>query len=175
MSKSACLIIIGLINLTNTVVLAQGNVESSVIPFRAYILTGDTVTVNLQFDMTTMDHLLGNFTGRLEWEPRVLTYSGNSGLLNGFTGFVNSNEVSSGIIRFNGANALGAAGKFAVLKLNFKITGAVNAESELNLSYSAISSALTFTDLKPLHTVKKQQGNGDNSARGRTANRCIRF
>jgi uncharacterized repeat protein (TIGR01451 family)/uncharacterized repeat protein (TIGR02543 family) len=81
----------------------------------------------------------------------VLTYNTNSGLQAGFTGAINTANVGTGSIAFNGANATGATGNSIVLTLTFDVVAA--GTSALNLEYSAMAAATTFTSLLPILTV----------------------
>ena len=88
---------------------------------------GDTVDVTISFDMSGMpapDDHLGSFTSTFSWNPAVLAYNSDSGLLNGFTGAINPD---SGEITFNGAQATGPTGSFDVFIITFDVIGEGNA------------------------------------------------
>jgi hypothetical protein len=77
-------------------------VISSAIPSNSNPNSGETITVDIEMDMTGMsppNNLLGSFTGSISWDPAVLTYVSNSGILSGFTGVVNPNGPG-GVINF---------------------------------------------------------------------------
>ncbi len=77
----------------------------------------------------------------------MLSYSSHSGAPpSGFTGGVGTGSVGTGDITFNGANATGAAGDTVAITITFNVVGA--GTSVLDLSYSAMTAAVTFTDLK---------------------------
>jgi hypothetical protein len=68
---------------------------------------------------------------------------------------VNTADVGTGQIFFNGANATGATGDVAVFELTFHAVGA--GTSTLDLEYSAMAAATTFTNLLPLLTITDGQ------------------
>lgn len=98
---------------------------------------GDSITVTINIDMTNMDapdNLLGAFTSSLSWNPAILSYDSNSGLLNGFTGAINP---GSGLIQFNGAKATGVGGSIDVFTVTFNVIGA--GDAALNLGFTAMA------------------------------------
>jgi len=108
---------------------------------------GDLVSVLIVIDMSEYDQLLGSFTGSLSWNPAVLEYQSNSGLLSGYTGLVSdANAVTSGQIFFNGVNITGKDGEIEILEITFKVG---LAGTTLDLDFSAMAAAFTFTDLLP--------------------------
>ncbi|MCB2202437.1 InlB B-repeat-containing protein [bacterium] len=99
---------------------------------------GDSITVTINIDMTNMDppdDLLGSFTSSLTWNPAILSYDSDSGLLAGFTGAINA---GSGYINFNGAKATGVGGSIDVFTVTFNVVGA--GDAVLNLGFSAMAS-----------------------------------
>ncbi len=145
------------VNVALTGTGVAGNiVVSSSIPSNANPFTGDAITVAINIDMTGMnppDNLLGSFTASLNWDPTVLTYTGNSGILQGFTGFVNDLNAANGVIVFNGAKATGQGGAFDVLIVNFNVVGAGQTSTILDLNYTAMAAAFTFQNLLPFLTI----------------------
>jgi hypothetical protein len=138
--------------------LPPASVASAATPSDATPAIGQQVVVSINIDMSnapTADNKLGSFTGSLVWNPAVLTYHSNSGLLAGFTGAINTANVGTGTISFNGANATGATGNNVVLQITFDAVGV--GTSALNLEYSAMAAAYTFTDLRPILTVTDGQ------------------
>lgn len=132
----------------------SGTATSSAIPSNATPGIGEQIEVDVSIDVTGLDapdDALGSFTGTLDWDPAVLAYAGNSGVLAGFSGVVNDAQVSSGHLTFNGAKATGATGNLMVLSITFDVVGA--GSTDLDLEYSAMSAAYTFRDLLPLLTV----------------------
>ena len=85
----------------------------------------------------------------------MLAYSSNSGLQAGFTGAINTANVGSGSIAFNGANTTGATGNNIVLTITFDVVG--GGTSSLDLGYSAMAAATTFANLLPILTVTDGQ------------------
>jgi hypothetical protein len=132
-------------------VFAAG-VTSSALPSNATPAQGQTITVPIVIDMSAAGGAaLGGFTGTLDWNPAILTYSSNSGLPAGFTGYVNIANAGSGHIIFNGANASGATGNITVVTITFNVVGA--GTSALDLGYSAMAAASTFANLLPELTI----------------------
>ncbi len=114
------------------------------------------ITTEIKADMTGMaspNHLLGSFTATLTWDPGLLQYTGYSGPLSGFTGIVNIANVNNGVLIFNGAKASGAGGVVDLLKVDFEAIGPVGSSATLDLDFSAMAAANTFTDLLPYLTV----------------------
>lgn len=132
-----------------------GSVISSATPSNPSPSIGSQIIVAINIDMrgvNTPDNKLGAFTGALEFDTAVLTHASNSGILEGFTGAVN---VTSGRIAFNGVNAAGATGNLTVLRITFNVVAV--GTSVLDLSYSAMMSAMTFGNLLPILTVNDGQ------------------
>jgi uncharacterized repeat protein (TIGR02543 family) len=141
-----------------TAVFVVNSVTSSATPSNATPAVGQQIVVSINVDMTHVvaaDSKLGSFTGSLVWDPAVLAYAGNSGLLAGFTGAVNATNVGSGRIDFNGANATGTTSNFVVFQITFDVVGA--GTSALNLEYSVMAAATSFTNLLPILTVTDGQ------------------
>lgn len=113
------------------------------------------ITTSVTVDMSgspAPDDLLGSFTATLSYDPTLLDFTSHSGILSGFTGVVNVDEVN-GIITFNGANPAGVGGVVALLDVNFDVIGAAGSSALLDLNFSAMAAAITFTDLLPGLTV----------------------
>jgi len=112
---------------------------------------GDSFTADVRIDMSNMpppNENLGSFIATLTWDPTMLSYTGDSGILSGFTGIVNV-DAPNGTMTFNGANPLGAANIVFLLFVNFDVIGAVGSNTCLNLQFSAMAAAFTFIDLLP--------------------------
>jgi len=123
---------------------AEDSVISSVLPATSTPLNGDTIQVAIHVDMsgvTSNDSLLGSFTASLDWDNVILKYVSNSGLLNGFTGLVATDEVAAGRLDFNGAAVSGVGGSFDILEIKFEVIGPVDATTTLDLEYSAMAAA----------------------------------
>jgi Fe-S cluster biogenesis protein NfuA len=141
-----------------TATFTAQSVASAATPSSATATVGQHITATINIDMSgssSPNDLLGSFTGSLDWDPAILTYSSNSGLLGGFTGAVNTANVASGHIAFNGANATGATGNVVVFQITLNAVGA--GTSALNLEYTAMSAAYSFTDLRPILTITDGQ------------------
>ncbi len=133
---------------------ASGSASATVTPSNANPNVGTTITAAISINVSGVnspDNKLGSFTGSLDWDPAILGYASNGGLLAGFTGAINTATTSSGHLAFNGANTSGATGNNIVLNVTFNVTG--GGTSVLNLGVSAMSAATTFTDLLPILTV----------------------
>ena len=140
--------------LTNFTIFSQ-QVSSSAIPSNSNPNDVETITVDIQIDMTGMsapDTLLGSFTASISWDPTVLSYVSNSGILSGFTGAINVN-AAGGIINFNGANASGVGSTFNVFQVTFDVIGTGGTSSILDLGYSAMAAAGTFANLLPFLVI----------------------
>jgi hypothetical protein len=136
----------------------SNSVASAATPSNATPAVGQQVVVSINIDMSNTsapDNQLGSFSGSLVWNPAVLTYTTHSGLLAGFTGAVNTANVGTGQISFNGANATGATGNNVVFQITFDVLAV--GTSPLNLEYSAMATAYTFADLLPILIVTDGQ------------------
>lgn len=148
------LLLSGLAVGSSPVYAQTGSVTSSATPSNALPDVGGQIEVAITIDVTGVaapDSALGSFTGSLDWNPAVLAYNSDSGILGGFTGIVNDAQVSSGHLIFNGAKATGATGAVNVLNVRFDVVGAGG--SALDLEYSAMAAAYTFRSLLPLLTI----------------------
>ena len=152
---TAVIVLLSALIISSTLTFAQnGNATSSVVPSNATPDVGEQITAIISIDVTGVvppNNALGSFTATLDWNPAVLEYDGNSGILAGFSGAINETQISSGRLVFNGVNMTGSTGSFAVLEVTFDVGG--SGSSELNLEFSAMSSAYTFKNLLPLLTV----------------------
>jgi len=137
-----------------TEIPAGGSVTSSANASTHTPTVGQQITAAINIDMTNMaspDNALGSFTASLAWDPAVLSYVSDSGILSGFTGVINTNNAASGTMTFNGANASGATGNNQILTVTFNVVGA--GTSALDLGYSAMAAAGSFNSLLPYLTV----------------------
>ena len=138
----------------NSVSAVTNSVTAEVVPSADSMYIGEQVTVTISIDMTGVyppDDALGSFTSTLSWDPTILTYNNNSGLLAGFTGVINTGSAGSGLITFNGANTSGVTGEFIVLTITFDVISA--GISVLDLGFSAMAAAATFADLLVILTI----------------------
>lgn len=125
-------------------------VTSRAIPSDSIPNANDTITVSISFDMTGMngaDTLLGSYSANLDWNPNILAYISNTGPLQGFTGFINTTNADTGHIRFNGAKPTGQNGVFDVLVVTFAVIGSPGQSTNLDLEYTAMAAAYTFSNL----------------------------
>ena len=143
------LLFTGIMNGSTSRVLAQtGDVYATAVPSAGSLNVGEQVTVSIQIDMSDVDppdNALGSFTSTLSWDPTILSYYENSGLLEGFTGAINTGSVGSGLITFNGANSSGATGGMQVLIITFDVI--LPGTTALDLEFSAMSAAGSFNSL----------------------------
>jgi hypothetical protein len=149
------LLVLGSLMAGNASICAQsGSATSSAIPSNAMPRIGEQLEVTIHIDVSGVDapdDALGSFSGSLDWDPTVLAYTSNSGILAGFSGVVSDAHVSSGRALFNGASATGATGNITVLRFAFDVVG--SGASELDLEYSVMAAAYTFKSLLPILTV----------------------
>lgn len=133
----------------------SGSVSAAVNSCLANMPQNCHITIDLTVDLTTTLPVerLGSFTGSLQWDPTKLNYESNSGLLAGFTGAVNTSNISTGRLTFNGASPNGAGNVVTVLEVTFKVTGPVGSNGLLDLNFSAMAAAATFTNLLPTLSV----------------------
>ncbi|GAK59712.1 hypothetical protein U27_06697 [Candidatus Vecturithrix granuli] len=81
----------------------------------------------------------------------MLVYNSNSGVLSGFTGMANDEDISSGEITFNGAKSSGVTSNIIVLSITFDVIDSIS--SDLDLEYTAMAAAYTFINLLPVLPV----------------------
>jgi hypothetical protein len=124
---------------------------STVVPSNTNPEVNDQITVDIYINMTGMNtpnENLGSFTSSIDWDTSVLSYVSSSSLATGFTGATNP---SAGHLAFNGANALGTTGNILMLTITFDVVG--SGVCDLDLEYSAMAAAGSFTNLIPYLTV----------------------
>jgi hypothetical protein len=139
-----------------TTAFAQGGVVAEAVPSDATPPQGATITADIIIDVsgTNPAKLLGSYTGTVNWNRAFIKYVSNSGTKAPFTGVVNISDAgSTGTISFNGANPTGAAGKSNVLTVTFTAISNNGVNVVLDLEFTAMLSALDFTNLLPLLTV----------------------
>ncbi len=148
-------LIAGIMLLRESDLLAQNMVKAESAPSAATAAPGATITVDLNIDLsqTAPAQLLGSFSGTLGWNAAVLSFANHSGVKAGFTGVVGTTNTANGQLSFNGANVMGAGGKVNVLTITFNVAGSNGASTVLDLEFSAMTAALTFTNLMPILTV----------------------
>ena len=111
---------------------------------------GDTTTVDIHIDMTGTTELLGAYSASLKWNPAVLAFiSTSAGSTKEFNSpGTNANNVNSGNLRFNQFNRDGARGIVNIISITFKATGNKGDTSLVDLEFSALDAASTFTSPK---------------------------
>ncbi len=117
---------------------------------------GCPVTAEIKVDMSQAlppNNYLGSFTATLTWNPALLQYTGNSGMLSGFTSMINDSNAVNGSLLFNGASVNGATGMMDLLHVYFTPVGPAGNTAALDLEFLAMVAATTFTDLMPALTV----------------------
>jgi hypothetical protein len=116
---------------------------------------GEQVQVDVSINLSGVaapDNALGSYTASLDWDPTILEYFSYSGAPpTGFAGVVNTADVATGHIVFNGANANGASGDIPVISITFDVVGA--GTSSLDLEFETMAAASTYKDLLSLLTV----------------------
>jgi len=133
---------------------AQEQVKTAVIASIDCPSINDTLTASIIFNMRKTTELLGSFTGSLKWDPTILEYVADSGLLAGFLGNANTAEAANGNMSFNGINPGGVGDSIAVLEVTFKVLALPDSDSTLiDLEFSAIAAARTFKNLLPITTI----------------------
>ena len=144
--------------IASALALPSGSATSAATPSNASPNIGETITVTISIDMTGVaapDNKLGSFSGTFDWNPAVLAYASDSGILGGFTGVVNTSSAGTGHIILNGANASGATGNITVLTITFDVLD--SGTSPLDLAYTAMAAAFTYADLLPILTITDGQ------------------
>ncbi len=122
---------------------------SALVPSDTMPAPGDTLAVAVNFDLTRLsppENIMGSFTGFLHWDPSVLQYVGNSGLLQGFTGSVFNLDPVQGTLKFNGASNTPQGGQFDVLIFYYLVTGDPGAPVIMDLGYQAMNCFLCFNN-----------------------------
>jgi hypothetical protein len=118
------------------------------------VAEGSKFSVDIEVEMGNSGELLGSFTASLMWDPLKLAFDSHSGIQSGFTGSINTSSVSNGKISFNGVKTSGAGGVVSLLSLTFITNGTEGDVLTLDLEFSSMSAAITFTNLLPGLIVK---------------------
>lgn len=122
---------------------------SALVPSDTLPAPGDTLAVAVNFDLTRLsppENIMGSFTGFLHWDPSVLQYVGNSGLLQGFIGSVFNLDPVQGTLKFNGVSNTPQGGQFDVLIFYYLVTGDPGAPVIMDLGYQAMNCFLCFNN-----------------------------
>lgn len=128
-------------------------VSAAVTPSNDTPLTGNNITATIALDMSDANGAtLGSLSSTLQWDPAVLSYSGNGGFLNGISGSVDESNAGSGQLVINGSHPSGIGGVINIIEINFTVIGAANDASVLDLSFSSLAS-FTATNWLPTLTI----------------------
>ena len=116
---------------------------------------GAIITVAINIDMAQTGELLGSYSATLAWNPVVLAFkSTTGGTTAGFSSpGTNEANVSAGQLAFNQFYAQGAGEVVNVISVSFDVVGVSGDSSPLDLSFSALDAASTFTNLLASATV----------------------
>ena len=148
------LAIVLLILLTGSMTFAS-SIKATAQPEADVIAVGQRIEIPVHVDLSNLPEALGSFTAVLTWNPKTLKYvSCSAGHTDGFTNpVINAQKAAQGKIIFAAANPNGAMGRVNVLNVVFQVTGAVDANSDLDLEFTAMAAAKTFFDLLPYLSV----------------------
>ena len=132
----------------------SGSVTSAVTLDNATPTVGGQIVATIRINMGGISPSLtklGSFSSTLAWDSTVLTYvsAAPQGVFAG--GVLNEDNVATGNIAFSAANASGASGNYVILVVTFNVVKA--GTSTLNLEYSAMSAASSYTNLMPFLTT----------------------
>ena len=132
----------------------SGSVTSAVTPDNATPTVGGQIVATIRINMGGISPSLtklGSFSSTLAWDSTILTYVSATpqGVFAG--GVLNEDNVATGNLAFSAANASGASGNYVILEVTFNVVKA--GTSTLNLEYSAMSAASSYTNLMPFLTT----------------------
>lgn len=134
---------------------ARNQVTAIARPQTANPAVATELEVAIHIDLTGAEQAerLGSFSGSLSWDPSVLGYKFGSGLLRDFSGVVNTDQADAGRIIFSAANPNGVADSVLVMVLTFQTIGQPGDSTALDLDFTAMAAAQTFTNLLPILTI----------------------
>lgn len=126
-------------------------IKVSATPTSNIVARDQQIAVPVTVDISELPEKLGSYTATLTWDAHVLRYVNHrSGSSEGFTStVVNAEKTSEGKLIFAAAHPYGAEGTINILNVTFEVIGSVGSKSDLNLDFSAMAAAYTFTDLLP--------------------------
>jgi len=114
---------------------------------------GNEYVISVYIDMSASsspDDKLGSYTASLTWDPTKLEYSSYSGGDSPFNDpTVNEGNVDSGILNFSKASSSGKTGDIKIIQVAFNVIGGCDETGTLDLEYSAMAAAGSFTNLLP--------------------------
>ncbi|MGI0014042.1 MAG: FlgD immunoglobulin-like domain containing protein, partial [Nitrososphaera sp.] len=140
----------------SSTLMAQGVVTAEAKPSQSNPNRDAQITVDINIDGSRISppDSVGSFTGSLRWKPAILSYVSHSGVKGNFLGLVRTTNTSTGTLGFNGVNPAGVGGKSNVLTVTFKVVGAKDSSTVLDLAFSAMATGSpAFTNLLPILTV----------------------
>ena len=128
-----------------------GVIKASAVPLVHSVTQEQALTVPVTVDISSLPEKLGSYTATLRWDSRVLQYAGyEPGTTTGFSAaVVNSSKTGEGLLTFAAAHPYGAEGSINLLNVQFQVIGAEASQSDLQLAFSAMAAAKTFTNLLP--------------------------
>lgn len=106
-----------------------------------------TLTVPIVLDMRTSGEKLGATTVAIRWDPTQLAMVSQVDGASGVGAFVNTTNVSQGVLTLAAASATGFAGRIELRRITFKASSVPGTAGKLQLSTSELSGATTFTNL----------------------------
>ena len=138
---------------------AQG-VEARAVVSKSNPSKGEEITVAINIDMSQTGELLGSYSATLAWNSSVLTFkSTTGGTTTGFTSpGTNEANVNTGQLAFNQFYAQGAGAVVNIITVTLDVVGNPGDSSPLDLSFSALDAASTFTNLLASATIVDGQG-----------------
>jgi hypothetical protein len=127
-------------------------IKATAMPGNTQISQGETIEIPVNIDLWSLPELLGSFTATLQWDGKVLQFSGFTGGRSvGFENpVVNTAEAADGILIFANANPSGAEKLVNVLNVSFRVVGESGSSSSVFLYFTAMSAAKTYLNLLPL-------------------------
>src|SRR5574341_138176 len=141
--------------------VAPENVIAESVPSNATPSPNETIAVAINVDVSGLqmpDNRLGAYQATLEWEPAVIQYLGITPAPAPWNApNVNATNVTTGRLIWNDFQAGGSTGKINILNVNFRVISATSASTPLKLSFSAMTTAIFFTDLLNKLTVQSGQ------------------
>ena len=103
---------------------------------------GQQIVVSINIDMSGVlrRSLWAASPASLTWDPSILTYSTDGGILGGFTGAINTGNAGyRNVLPSTEPNTTGATGNTVVFQITFDVAG--SGTSALDLAYSAMAAA----------------------------------
>jgi hypothetical protein len=148
--KSLWIVVVITLLLLPLAVMA-GNIKTSATPSINIAVRGQHITVPVIVDVSSLSERLGSYTAELTWDAQTLIYvSHQSDGVSGFSSaVVNTAKTSQGKLIFAGANPYGAEGRVTILTVVYEVIASRGLSSRLDLKFTALAAAYTFTNLLP--------------------------